>query len=330
MNKTQRAMPASEMCDLLPPGSHVAILGDSLSGELVASWKARMASAFGPKPKLPDQLNDGRCASFEKKYDKECCTAEMEYSCPNGATVCHYQFVTMRPDKAMLEEFEAGDASCDSCLALSFDNPEAFRIKPWSAQHISQTLSQNNTVVIVNSFAHISFFIHSLSKCYARALGSDDSSAVRALAKRGALRLWRFLVASLSASLWDQVPHARSFYLTSPAPADQWVSTSSNGRVEGVRPRRPVELAAIAIDARNSGYMHDLYSTVNDMSAAAFSALGHGIIDVEWMGTMRIDDHQGSATGKGDFLHHCQPGTADFTLDVILREVSKQLSKRTR
>ena len=68
-----------------------------------------------------------------------------------------------------------------------------------------------------------------------------------------------------------------------------------------------------------SQYSHQLVFAINDVSAAAFRAHGHGVIDLESMLGARVDAHPGSFDGTGDKLHFCQPGPTDWGLDAILR-----------
>ena len=78
---------------------------------------------------------------------------------------------------------------------------------------------------------------------------------------------------------------------------------------------------------RVSRYMHQYAYWMNDMSAAAFSAHSHGVLDFEMMLGARADAHPASSNGLSeDKLHFCQPGPADWALDSVVRHISSQTS----
>ena len=65
-------------------------------------------------------------------------------------------------------------------------------------------------------------------------------------------------------------------------------------------------------------------------SVAAFSALGHGIIDdVEMLGR-RQDAHPGSHNGEGDTVHYCLPGPIDYALDEVIRVLRRSFDRAPR
>ena len=77
-------------------------------------------------------------------------------------------------------------------------------------------------------------------------------------------------------------------------------------------------------------YRHGLWQRVNAASVAAFSALGHGVIDdVEMLGR-RQDAHPGSHNGEGDTVHYCLPGPIDYALDEVIRVLRRSFDQAPR
>ena len=77
-------------------------------------------------------------------------------------------------------------------------------------------------------------------------------------------------------------------------------------------------------------YRHGLWQRVNAASVAAFSAVGHGIIDdVEMLGR-RQDAHPGSHNGEGDTVHYCLPGPIDYALDEVIRVLRRSFDQAPR
>ena len=105
---------------------------------------------------------------------------------------------------------------------------------------------------------------------------------------------------------------------TSPAACDAFC-TPPHGA--GTSPKRGAELVHGALTGV-AEYSHNYVFWMNDVVSAAFRAQGHGVIDVEAMLSARVDAYPASSDGRGDKLHYCQPGPADWALDVLLRRVA--------
>ena len=118
---------------------------------------------------------------------------------------------------------------------------------------------------------------------------------------------------------------ARFFYRLSPAAGCDAFCSPPFPRAQ------PVDAAALVRAVMANDQAHPMYFShqyaywVNDCARAAFEAHGHGIIDVEAMLGVRADAHPASSDGRGDRLHFCQPGPADWALDVIVRRVATDM-----
>lgn len=140
----------------------------------------------------------------------------------------------------------------------------------------------------VTGFAWIHQHQIRLQRCYEKSVALREGAA--ALARRDVLRFWSCQVARLARVLaeWAHAssqrrgtPLPRVYYHTSPRPATEiLIGHAASG--EALRFDRPLSSCAKLppIDP-SAPYSHDLYSTLNDLSAAAFRAAGHAVIDHE-------------------------------------------------
>lgn len=318
---------ADRMC-ALANGIKLVVIGDSLSMQLLASWMARLRSA-------------GRNA----------CPADVNSTLAPGIAV---MLIQMRPWTAATK-LTSSDLRGEKCAAEFCASQ--FSEEPLSADHMLKVLilSKNTTGapatsyryssrgggshesrkirVVYNAYAHLHLnMIASLSECYNKTGISDIQS--KALATRDALIWWRGEVAA-AASIFQEVRNraklevppidVRTFYRTSPGPADQLHAMDGASS--------PLSSAAASLEyyfttpPEKTKYSHHVYQAMNDVSVSVFSAFGHGIIDTEVMMGMRIDAHPASVkgdkqkAGQSDALHFCMPGVPDYALDLVLRSL---------
>ena len=186
-----------------------------------------------------------------------------------------------------------------------------------------------------------------LKKCYARILG--DAEAAEMLAVRDMLDYWKLENEEMSAALrrlavraWrERGMDVRVWYRTSPPTGERWIRYGErydhppHGNPSWFKPRGGVLAPIGASDVRHppegvDEYRHGLWQRVNAASVAAFSAVGHGIIDdVEMLGR-RQDAHPGSHNGEGDTVHYCLPGPIDYALDEVIRVLRRSFDQAPR
>ena len=133
----------------------------------------------------------------------------------------------------------------------------------------------------------------------------------------------------------------RPWYRTSPPTGERWIRYGErydhppHGNPSWFKPRGGVLAPINAEDVRHppegvDEYRHGLWQRVNAASVAAFSAVGHGVIDdVEMLGR-RQDAHPGSHNGEGDTVHYCLPGPIDYALDEVIRVLRRSFDQAPR
>ena len=186
-----------------------------------------------------------------------------------------------------------------------------------------------------------------LKQCYQRILG--DAEAAEMLAVRDMLDYWKLENEEMSAALrrlavraWrERGMDVRVWYRTSPPTGERWIRYGErydhppHGNPSWFKPRGGVLSPIGAEDVRHppegvDEYRHGLWQRVNAASVAAFSALGHGVIDdVEMLGR-RQDAHPGSHNGEGDTVHYCLPGPIDYALDEVIRVLRRSFDQAPR
>ena len=177
-----------------------------------------------------------------------------------------------------------------------------------------------------------------LEECYASIANIDAAKTVD-LAQRTLFEFWRRESVREAALLRDIARDAeratasppgtrvRVFYRTSPISADALVRSGPTSPLD--------ERSLLTIDTggKSDEYSHSTPPTINDIAAAAFKSAGHGVLDLEVMLGMRVDNHPGTHSKSGDTLHFCLPGAVDWALDAVLRDVvraSQTLTNTTR
>lgn len=197
----------------------------------------------------------------------------------------------------------------------------------------------NATDVVYNQGFHVHDFVLAISRCYAHhSVQRANEVAVRDTLRfmaRQAGRVARLFgraaahspVADVGGAAVGRVgvgasgkPQAtkplmaskRFFYLTSFMSAWRgWVVRPDAGAADESTARnrrgatRPLDRAAILPRGVRNVMSHDLVPTLSDYSVAAFVAAGHGVVDIEQLMGVRIDDHNSSESGSGDNLHFC-------------------------
>ena len=186
--------------------------------------------------------------------------------------------------------------------------------------------------MIFSTFDHLSPVLDAVEACYSKQLGV----AARRSAARDVLRYWALEIADIAKAL-ARPSTRRLWYRTSAPGSERWVRpTSRQHQPHAATLQRPQRTpsdgdgsmllqscadVAAATDGEGVEYWHELFSSVNDVSAAAFRAAGGEVIDQECMLGVRTDAHPAShaANGRGDALHFCLPGPQDHALDHVLR-----------
>ena len=157
-----------------------------------------------------------------------------------------------------------------------------------------------------------------------------ENEAMADALRRLAVRAWR-----------ERGMDVRVWYRTSPPTGERWIRYGErydhppHGNPSWFKPRGGVLSPIGASDVRHppegvDEYRHGLWQRVNAASVAAFSAVGHGIIDdVEMLGR-RQDAHPGSHNGEGDTVHYCLPGPIDYALDEVIRVLRRSFDQAPR
>ena len=157
-----------------------------------------------------------------------------------------------------------------------------------------------------------------------------ENEAMSEALRRLAVRAWR-----------ERGMDVRVWYRTSPPTGERWIRYGErydhppHGNPSWFKPRGGVLSPINAEDVRHppegvDEYRHGLWQRVNAASVAAFSAVGHGIIDdVEMLGR-RQDAHPGSHNGEGDTVHYCLPGPIDYALDEVIRVLRRSFDQAPR
>ena len=291
-DRIYKMMNGSELCQVVPRGTRVLLLGDSLSDQFGHSWSARL------------------CADL----NRVCKPTE---SCSGGAVVWR--------ETAMVNwwvcvdircTFDAGDKRVEHCAKGVNNNTLAYALHDYSPPTLEFSKFINKTrpsMLVINQMAHLGHFLSKTSPCYTRALPETGLS----LLKSDVQRFWRKAMAGTARFLRDEYPHLRVILRTSPPAADglytkgHYNEVPLTGGADFEKGDSPWE------------YEHGLYRGINDLTVAAFLAAGHDVVDVEIPMGVRIDGHPAShsTVNRGDALHYCMPGVPDFGLDFVLRAI---------
>ena len=203
------------------------------------------------------------------------------------------------------------------------------------------SLFDDAQVVILNMYSHIwKQLIEPISTCI------KGTKQIRwQLAAAVGLRLWEHNIAAIASALSEVSATKKIYYLLSATPGAFTCQAAQGLRTD--RPLRQQELEQLTRawferhpGTRLSGgscsppfdssmpYQHQLYRTVNDLSARAFLKANLSVIDLEVMQGVRVDAHPALETqscnlnstrsGENDHLHWCMPGVPDWVLDTVL------------
>ena len=303
----QPALTGKELCQLLPDGAQVLSMGDSISEQLLSSWRARLFTAGINHPQRAMVRNTVcKDAPLTRFYHVEVWAWVLEGSA----------------------QFESSDSRTEDCAAELRRQPSAFGLKVVSRAALREIVA-NATEVVFSTFDHLSPVLDAVEACYSKQLGV----AARRSAARDVLRYWAREIADVAKAL-ARPSMRRLWYRTSAPGSERWVRpttrqhqpqavpqerTPSDGNGSTLLPSC-ADVAA-ATDGKGVEYWHELFSSVNDVSAAAFRAAGGEVIDQECMLGVRTDAHPAShaTNGRGDALHFCLPGPQDHALDHVLR-----------
>lgn len=202
---------AQENCAILR-GTHVLLIGDSLSYQMYESWRARLRTM-----RYADGLDAGnaRCSSggCEGARGAMCsgyCVVRHDdnhrhsshYSvCDNGAAVLIAEGFRWVMD---ISAFSASDASAQQCVRRVRRNPDHFGIVEVPAAHLVKMLASalepartpsgsrhppRRLAVVYNQMAHVHLFVSKVKECYIQSAGMEERTAESA-ATRDVLRFW--------------------------------------------------------------------------------------------------------------------------------------------
>ena len=347
-----------ELCKRLR-GSPLMIIGDSLSLQFFDSWRARLRQhryergaasvaqtcqnvipnpCEGPMPSLCIDAAGAALCTGQVTHGQ----SAMFAACDNGATMYVAQAYRWVMDPS---SFSSSDPVRGArCAHRVRQNPRSVGLVPVPPAHLMKMVQEAvngppgiraaphngrrrpKVTLVINQFAHIHNFIGSVLRCYAEdRLSWGSVASPLSMATRDVLRFW-----SADQARWAAVLQAikqnlsshpsapvdlQVFYRLSPPACDAACVAPQGAH----HPIQPAVLLDGTLAMNSSQYSHQLVFAINDASAAAFRAHGHGIIDQETMLGARVDAHPGSFDGQGDKLHFCQPGPLDWALDSILR-----------
>ena len=346
---------ANDMCERMQ-GTHALFIGDSLSLQMYESWRARLRQqrfaageegtcgstadgatttggwhmsrrCEGPAP----ELCAGNCVNRADDNDRHSSSYAV---CDNGATVFMAQAFNWIMD---VKSFTSSVVDMPKCANRLHRSPSDFGFVEIPREHLGRMLEhvakpmrtrrgvQHNAsriIVYYNQFAHLHTPILALQDCYASGLSDADAWSA---ARRDVMRFWAADMAKWAAAFRDlKGPLAERglrlqvFWRSSPAACDS-VCLPDKGARSLAEPG-PLITGVLG----SSRYSHDLVYQVNDIGRAAFEAAGHAVIDLEHMLGVRVDMHPASlpnpdGTIYPDTIHYCQPGPADWALDVLMR-----------
>ena len=347
---------ADQMCDRMQ-GTHALFIGDSLSMQIYESWRARLRQqrfaageestcgstadgatttggwhnshrCEGPAP----ELCAGHCVNRDDDNDRHSSSYAV---CDNGATVFMAQaFNWVMDPSAFTSSLESRIGA--QCAGRLHRVPSDFGLVKIPSAHLRQMLEhvakpmstrrgvQHNAsriLVYYNQYAHLQKPISNMKDCYASGVSEADAWSA---ARRDVMRFWASDMAKwagafreLKEPLAERGLRLQVYWRSSPAACDS-VCLPDKGAHELAEPA-----SLITGVLANSKYSHDLVYWVNDIGRAAFEAAGHGVIDLEHMLGVRVDMHPASLPNQDgtiypDTIHYCQPGPADWALDVLM------------
>ena len=158
----QPALTGKELCQLLPDGAQVLSMGDSISEQLLSSWRARLFTAGINHPqRAMARSTVCKDAPLTRFYHVEVWAWVLEGSA----------------------QFESSDSRTEDCAAELRRQPSAFGLKVVSRAALREIVA-NATEVVFSTFDHLSPVLDAVEACYSKQLGV----AARRSAARDVLR----------------------------------------------------------------------------------------------------------------------------------------------
>ena len=328
-----------QLAKLVPANERIALMGDSLFGQLETSWRARLYESCGG------------CSGGRSQQLTWCSWYNLlPFVAANGATPLIERLRSRNPPEATecgLEWASPGASRATVAHHLRWDYHLALMDR---SEYLN--CARSSSVVLVNAFLHLGIFIEGLQRQYKRCGGAaaSDAAAVASRAVGDALELWALSLNESAAALATlRASGVSVYYVLSQPPATLFCREDAAavprreeawGPAHGVLATRscaaPLSLQAYnrlqaapdheiaRLSSSHAAYHHDLWREVNRMSEHAFAAHGHGILRWQqaFRGT-RVDAHPGSTPGstRPDMEHFCMPGVPDLELDVLLNSL---------
>jgi hypothetical protein len=286
-----------ELCDIVPAGAQIFIIGDSLTGQLHWSWADRLNHS--------GELNS---ISWPGPMHAACCR--------NGACLIHVYAALSVVEPRGRCSFTSEKEVLRKCARAVCAVDTNYLVR------LQEQLFQNASVVIMNDWAHLHRAIKLVRSCYSKVAIDTDSWYD---ATMDVLRWWRSQ-AAMKASALRSLTSARIFYRTSP-PSAEWFMNKQKRKqfpiehpcgVQEVQERKNRILEMELIAHPDVAYSHATWAIVNNFTSDMYLKAGHEVIDLAEMLGVRVDAHKGSWNGKGDLLHFCMPGAPDYALDAIV------------